>query len=267
VVGVAFLCAFSKSISIHSVVCKARQSSFPDLQSRPKVNENMTDKDNEQKKKRKPAPPCCGPMVMTKPRRRFLFYTLFIYVLIHGFTASAWEWSNWIVGGSRGRQQSSSSASKRRTTASTTSPTSSTPAAQESAATFLTLAEVSEMRVRDLKWRLARHHGYSAEELGQMIDKKDLIQALAYAEEQSRLGDETEAKRSVIIQGLWFSFVAMVTVCLWPLIAQAWEVALVNMLVYKDRKVHEAQRCLELKSPAAVLGVVLMGILDILQGM
>jgi hypothetical protein len=122
------------------------------------------------------------------------------------------------------------------------------------------------MRVRDLKWRLARHHGYSAEELGQMIDKKDLIQALAYAEEQSRLGDEAESKRSFIIQGLWVSFVAMVTVCLWPLITQAWEVALVNVLVYKDRKVHEAQRCMELKSPAAVLGVVLMGILDILQG-
>lgn len=144
----------------------------------------------------------------------------------------------------------------------------STNAAPEpEAAPFLTLNEVSEMRVRDIKWRLARHHGYSAEELGKMIDKKDLIQALAYAEEQSRILNEAAAKRSFIVQGLCFSFVAMVTVCLWPLIAQAWEVATVNLIVYKDKKVYEAQRCMELKSPAAVLGVVLMGILDVLQGM
>lgn len=123
------------------------------------------------------------------------------------------------------------------------------------------------MRVRDIKWRLARHHGYSAEELGQMIDKKDLIQALAYAEEQSRLHDEAEAKRSFIILGLWLSFVSMAAVCLWPLMAQAWDVALVNVIVYKDKKVYQAQRCMELKSPAAVLGVALMGILDLLQGM
>jgi hypothetical protein len=203
--------------------------------------------------------------MMAAPRRRFLVYACLVCILIHSFTASAWEWSDLIVGGRRGQQQSSSSSRRRSTSTSSSTPTNAAP--EPEATSFLTLNEVSEMRVRDIKWRLARHHGYSAEELGKMIDKKDLIQALAYAEEQSRLLDEAAAKRSFIVQGLWFSFVAMVTVCLWPLIAQAWEVATVNLIVYKDKKVYEAQRCMELKSPAAVLGVVLMGILDVLQGM
>lgn len=99
-----------------------------------------------------------------------------------------------------------------------------------------------------------------------MLDKKELIQTLAIAEEQSRRDNEETSRRSFLMQSIVGTFVSIVAVCLWPLIAQAWEVAMVNLVVYKDRKVYEAKRCMELKSPAAILGVFLMGFLDILQG-
>src|SRR3569832_1978786 len=47
----------------------------------------------------------------------------------------------------------------------------------------LTMEEISNMRVRDIKWHLARKHGYGADELASMLVKKDLIESLAFEEE------------------------------------------------------------------------------------
>lgn len=155
--------------------------------------------------------------------------------------SSAWEWSDWTI-----------------LDFSTTASSNSSPP--------LTLSQVSELRVREIKRRLAIRHGYSPEELARMLDKKELIQALAFAEEQSRRDNEEASRRAFLMQSIVGTFVSIVAVCLWPLIAQAWEVAMVNFVVYKDRKIHEANRCLELQSPAAIFGVILMGIIDLLQG-
>ena len=49
----------------------------------------------------------------------------------------------------------------------------------------LNIVEISEMRARDIKRRLARSHGYGPDELSRMIDKKELINALSYEEHKA----------------------------------------------------------------------------------
>ena len=49
----------------------------------------------------------------------------------------------------------------------------------------LNIVEISEMRARDIKRRLARTHGYSPDELSRMIDKKELINVLSYEEHKN----------------------------------------------------------------------------------
>jgi len=127
------------------------------------------------------------------------------------------------------------------------------------------MQEVSELRVRDLKRRLARQHGYAAEELDRILDKKELIQTLAFEEEKVRLLHEADVKRAVAWKAVLASIVAVLGVFCWPLIRHAMEVAHVHWVVYTDRKTMEAKRCFELKATTAILGVLLMGILDVLQ--
>ena len=56
--------------------------------------------------------------------------------------------------------------------------------------TTLSLSEITELRVRDIKRRLSRTHGYGADELARMLDKKELINALAYEEHRQRQKDD-----------------------------------------------------------------------------
>lgn len=129
----------------------------------------------------------------------------------------------------------------------------------------LTMDEIREMRVRDIKRRLARTHGYSADELGRMLDKKELIQALAFEEHKDREKELEKVKRYVIVRGIIIALVAVLVVLGWPLWVQIYEVASVNLVVYSDKKVYEARRCIELGSVQGMLGVFLMGIVDTLQ--
>jgi len=129
----------------------------------------------------------------------------------------------------------------------------------------LSFSEIKEMRVRDIKRRLARTHGYSADEISRMIDKKDLIQALSFEEHKEREKELERVKRYVIIRGIIVALIAVVVVMGWPLWLQIYEVASVNFVVYTDKKRHEASRCIELKSLQGMLGVLLMGIVDALQ--
>jgi hypothetical protein len=129
----------------------------------------------------------------------------------------------------------------------------------------LSIQQVSDMRVRDIKRRLTRNHGYSAEEVARILDKKELIQALAFEEEKLRLHYEQEARRTLMQQGVLAALVAIFILACWPLFQQAYEVAMVNLVVYTDRKRHEANRCLELQSARGFVGIAAMAILDILQ--
>lgn len=155
-------------------------------------------------------------------------------------SVDAWEWSDYFVY-IKGSDRSSS------------------------LVTTLSMHEVSDLRVRDIKRRLSRMHGYSAEELGRILDKKDLIQMLAFEEEKLRLKQEGSAKRIVMQHGIIGCVVTLLVLFCWPLFLHAYEVAMVNFVVYTDRKKLELQRCLELKSYQGILGVILMGILDLLQ--
>jgi len=165
------------------------------------------------------------------------------------FHVQAWEWSDW-VGGTR--------------TSTATSGAFGAFGADQPVKT-LSIQEVSELRVRELKRRLARSHGYSAEELDIILDKKELIHALAFEEEKIRLRQEENIRRTLLLRGIVAAVVAVLVVLCWPLIQHAFELANINWVVYMDRKKHEASRCLELKSLKGVLGVLLMGILDLMQ--
>ena len=156
---------------------------------------------------------------------------LFSPTQIHG-----WEWSDFIVGGVGGRSSTET----------------------------LSMYEISEMRVRDIKRRLTRTHGYSAEEVGKMLDKKELIEALSYEEYRIRQAEDNATMRERVKFGIIAALAAISLVLFWPLISHVFEVAHVNFVVYTDRKKVECARCIELKSLQGMLGVFLMFVLDFL---
>ncbi|CAJ1942382.1 unnamed protein product [Cylindrotheca closterium] len=129
----------------------------------------------------------------------------------------------------------------------------------------LSMQEVQSMRVRDIKRRLGRTHGYAADELGRMLDKKDLIQALAFEEHKERERETKEFKRALMTRGIVVALIAVLVVLGWPLWEQLYAVASVNFVVYTDRKWHEVKRCTELRSGMGAFGILLMAIVDGLQ--
>jgi hypothetical protein len=98
-----------------------------------------------------------------------------------------------------------------------------------------------------------------------MLDKKELVQALSSEEEKVRLTAEADVKRALAKQGILAAVAAVALVMLWPLIHRAYQVASVNLVVYWDKKCFEAKRCWQLKSKQAMVGIFLMGVLDVLQ--
>lgn len=129
----------------------------------------------------------------------------------------------------------------------------------------LNMEKIGEMRVRDIKRRLSRTHGYSADELARMLDKKELINALAFEEHKTRQLQQGHQKRYLVKRSIIAALVAVAVVLCWPLLSHALEVAMVNFVVYTDRKQHEAKRCWELKSGLGFVGIILMFFMDILQ--
>ena len=149
--------------------------------------------------------------------------------------ASAWEWTDYVVGGNNeddGRRNT------------------------------LSNAEISDLRVRDIKRRLARSHGYGADELARMLDKKDLMAALL--KEETRVGTKfrKEQQRKLFWRGLFVAIMCVVAIIGWPLWVQLSEVTAVNWQVYYDRKRHEISQCIEFRSGKGAIGVMLLTILD-----
>ena len=131
--------------------------------------------------------------------------------------------------------------------------------------TTLSLPEITELRVRDIKRRLARTHGYGADELARMLDKKELINALAYEEHRQRQKDDEARRRYQLRRSIVVAVVAVALVMFWPLLKTAWDVASVNFVVYTDRKRHEARTCYEHRSGWGALGVLCMFVVDMLS--
>lgn len=129
----------------------------------------------------------------------------------------------------------------------------------------LSMDEIREMRVRDIKRRLARTHGFSADELGRMLDKKELIAALSFEEHKDREKELEKVKRYVVVRGIIIALLAVVVVLGWPIWVHVYETASVNFVVYTDRKRHEASRCIELGSFQGMVGVFFMAVVDTLQ--
>ena len=88
------------------------------------------------------------------------------------------------------------------------------------------------MRARDIKRRLARKHGFDADELARMIDKKVLINSLAYEEEKLYQQEAERRKWIRLKRTVIYTCVAVLGVMFWPLVKQAVIVAHVNFEVY-----------------------------------
>ena len=131
--------------------------------------------------------------------------------------------------------------------------------------TTLSLSEITELRVRDIKRRLSRTHGYGADELARMLDKKELINALAYEEHRQRQKDDEARRRYQLRRSVVVAVLAVLLVMFWPLLKTAWDVASVNFVVYTDRKRHEARTCYEHRSGWGALGVLCMFGVDMLS--
>jgi len=168
--------------------------------------------------------------ISTLVKCTIMLLLLFSPTQIHG-----WEWSDFIVGGGSG-----------------------------GSSTTLSMYEISDMRVRDIQRRLTRTHGYSADEIGKMLDKKELIEALSYEEYRVKQAEDNATKRERMKFGLIAALSAISLVLFWPLLSHVFEVAHVNFEVYTDRKKLECTRCFDLRSMQGMLGVFLMFVLDFL---
>ena len=180
---------------------------------------------------------------MNRRTRQISRVALLLLALIAG--ANAWQWSWWI--------QSPLDYVNSKLTAASTVPNA------------LTLEEIRLMRVRDIRRLLSRNHGYSADEVARMIDKADLIQALTHEEsKRQQRAQDTIYRTRAIKAGLTAIFGALVIFC-WPLLVQGYEILYINFVVWTDRKRFEIQRCRERQSVVALIGVILMLVVDLLQ--
>jgi len=135
----------------------------------------------------------------------------------------------------------------------------------DSSPATLTIMEISEMRVRDIKRRLSRHHGYGADELARMLDKKELINALSFEEHKARQKEAEDRRRFAIRRSITVALIVVIITTFWGLFAHVFEVAHVNFVVYTDKKKYEISRCWELRSKKGYLGVFLMFVVDMLS--
>lgn len=126
----------------------------------------------------------------------------------------------------------------------------------------LNIIEISEMRVRDIKRRLSREHGYGADELSRMLDKKELINTLSYEEHKVYQQEIDKRKWRRIKSAIIYTCAAVLVVMFWPLLSHAIEVAKVNFVVYTDKRRHELSRCREYSSIKGYFGMFLLFIID-----
>ena len=96
----------------------------------------------------------------------------------------------------------------------------------------LNIVEISEMRARDIKRRLARSHGYDPDELSRMMDKKDLINALSFEEHKVYQQEADRRKWIRFKTTVIYTCAAILVVMFRPVVMHALAVAHVNFVVY-----------------------------------
>jgi len=96
----------------------------------------------------------------------------------------------------------------------------------------LNIVEISDMRARDIKRRLARSHGYGVDELSRMLDKKELINTLSFEEHKAYQKEADRRKWIRFKNTVIYTCAAILIVMFWPLLRQAFEAASVNFVVY-----------------------------------
>mmetsp|Transcript_15980 Transcript_15980/g.19510 ORF Transcript_15980/g.19510 Transcript_15980/m.19510 type:complete len:398 (-) Transcript_15980:106-1299(-) len=141
----------------------------------------------------------------------------------------------------------------------------STTTSSTSSIKTLSMVEIYDMRARDIKRRLARQHGYGADELVKMIDKKDLVNALAFEEHKDEQKEQERKKRIALRRGIITALVCVILVMFKGLLVHAFEVASINFVVYTDKKKYEWTRCRELGSIKALFGLFLTVFVNSLQ--
>ena len=92
------------------------------------------------------------------------------------------------------------------------------------------------MRVRDIKRRLSRHHGYGADELAMMLDKKELINALAFEEHKIEQKENERKKRIALRRSIIVALICIIAVMFKGLFYHVYEVASINVVVYTGKK-------------------------------
>ena len=127
----------------------------------------------------------------------------------------------------------------------------------------LNMLEISDMRVRDIKRRLSRHHGYGADELSRMLDKRELINALSYEEHKTQQQQEEKTRRILFKRSIIVALLCVLIVICKPLLIQVYDVISVNIVVYTDKKRYEFSKCRDYSSIKASLGVIAMMTVDL----
>lgn len=146
-----------------------------------------------------------------------------------------------------------------------TTTTETTTATTTTKTKTLSIVEISNMRVRDIKRRLAREHGYGADEIAKMIDKKELINALSYEEHRVYQKEVETKQRMALKKSIMVALVCVILVMFRPLLLHAWEVLVVNLQVYTDKKRYEWSRIYDYRSFRAAWGFFLILCVDGLQ--
>jgi hypothetical protein len=134
-----------------------------------------------------------------------------------------------------------------------------------SSESWMSILEISSLRVRDIKRRLTRRHGYSPDRISNILDKKELIHMLAYEEDKIRMKYEQRVQQDAFFYAVLVAVLILIITIGWPIIEHAYNVISVNLVVYTDRKIFEAKQCMQLQSTLGMAGLGLMILLDLLQ--
>jgi hypothetical protein len=105
----------------------------------------------------------------------------------------------------------------------------------------LSFTEISKLRAREIKRRLVRKHGYTSEEVAQMIDKKILIETLAYEEHLRLQKRNSDKQRRRLQKSIVIALFTVAVILFWPLIQMAirqlYEIVSVNSIIYTGQSI------------------------------
>jgi len=98
-----------------------------------------------------------------------------------------------------------------------------------------------------------------------MIDKKELVNSLAYEEHKVCEREEEWKKKIMVRRSIFMALMCVILVMFRPLLEHIWEVAYVNFVVYTDKKTYEIGRCRKMKSLKGTFGILLITLVECLQ--